>query len=110
MSPKFESWAKPAIRVAAARLGVAVAGPLGGAIGGWLGLAVGGPAAQLIAKYADKFGEKAAEALLDEGKDSLIERLKSEAPDLESAYRETLQLSLAAIRSTDGDGYADWFD
>jgi hypothetical protein len=43
-------WTKPAIRVAAAGLGAAVAGPLGGALGGWLGGAIGASAADLVEK------------------------------------------------------------
>ncbi len=106
---RSSSWAKPAIRVAAAGFGVAVAGPLGGALGGWLGDALGGPAADLVEKYAEKFGDKAAEKLLDLGADSLVERLKESAPNLESAYRDALRLGLAEVHADVGDGFDDWF-
>src|ERR1035438_5038340 len=98
-SLRSNSWAKPAIRMAAAGFGAAVAGPLGGAVGGWLGDALGGPAAELVEKYAEKFGNRAAEKLLDLGADSLVEKLKESAPNLESAYRDALRLSLAEVHS-----------
>jgi tetratricopeptide (TPR) repeat protein len=112
------SWTKPAIRVAAAGFGVAVAGPLGGALGGWLGAALGGPAAHLVEKYAEKFGDSAAEKLLDIGADSLVDRLKESAPDLAQAYRDALRQSLAdvhrevhqEVRGGFHDcGFDDWF-
>src|SRR5271157_6383535 len=109
MTSRRSNWTKPAIRVAAAGLGVAVAGPLGGAVGGWLGAALGGSAAELIEKYADKFGDKAAEKLLDLGADSLVERLKESSPNLESVYRDALRLSLAEVHSHVRDGFDDWF-
>jgi hypothetical protein len=62
-SRRSSSWTKPAIRISAAGLGVAFAGPLGGALGGWLGGALGGPAADLVEKYAEKFGDQAAHQL-----------------------------------------------
>jgi hypothetical protein len=51
-------WLDPAVRIAGAGLGAAVAGPLGGALGGWLGAALGAPGAAIIQDYAKKFGEK----------------------------------------------------
>src|SRR5579871_2705774 len=109
ISRRSNSWAKLAIRVAAAGIGAGVAGPLGGAIGGWLGDALGGPAAQLLGKYAEKFGDKAAENLLDLGADSLVERLKEYAPDLERVYRDALRLSLAEVHADIRDAFDDWF-
>src|SRR5271157_6019076 len=109
MTSRRSNWTKPAIRVAAAGFGVAVAGPLGGAVGGWLGAALGGSAAELVEKYADKFGDKAAEKLLDIGADSLVERLKESSPNLESVYRDALRLSLAEVHSHVSDGFDDWF-
>ncbi|MDT7813111.1 MAG: hypothetical protein QOJ42_3027, partial [Acidobacteriaceae bacterium] len=76
-----------AIRVAAAGLGAAVAGPLGCALGTVIGNALGPSAAELVRTYTEKFGEESAKKLLDTGADSLLERLKQSAPDLESAYR-----------------------
>jgi tetratricopeptide (TPR) repeat protein len=108
-SLRSNSWAKPAIRIAAAGFGAAVAGPLGGAVGGWLGDALGGSAADLVEKYAEKFGDKAAEKLLDLGADSLVEKLKESAPNLESAYRDALRLSLAEVHSHFSGGFDDWF-
>jgi len=103
-------WTTPAIRIAAAGVGGAVAGPLGAALGGLLGDALGSSATALIKDYAERFGEKAAEKLLDSGTDSFIEKLKIPPPEIESVYREALRLSLAKIhlqiRSTDFD---DWF-
>ncbi len=109
-APRSIQWAAPAIRIAAAGLGAAVAGPLGGALGGWLGDAFGPSAATLIKGYARKFGEKAAEKLLDTGGDSLLEKLKAPSPPFEAVYREALRLSLAEIGSqVRGDGLDDWF-
>ncbi len=50
-APGSYSWTKPAIRVAGAGLGAAVAGPLGGALGGWLAGSLGPSAAALIQTY-----------------------------------------------------------
>lgn len=98
----LKAWATPAIRVAAAGLGAAVAGPLGGALGGVLGAA-------LIETYTDKFGEEATKKLLDLGADSLVEKLKGSSPNLESAYRETLRLSLNQIHEQADPAFDDWF-
>lgn len=109
MTPRYSnSWTKPAIRIAAAGFGVAVAGPLGGAIGGWLGAAVGGPAADLVEKYAEKFGDSAAEKLLDVGADSVVEKLKKSAPNLPSIYRDALRQSLAKVHRK-VNHFDDWF-
>ena len=108
-SHRSNSWAKPAIRVSAAGFGVAVAGPLGGALGGWLGDALGGPAGDLVEKYAEKFGDRAAEKLLDLGADSLVESLKESVPNLTSAYRDALRLSLAEVHGDVSNGFDDWF-
>jgi hypothetical protein len=100
---------KSAIRIAAAGLGAAVAGPLGFALGGILADALGWPAAQLVSSYAEKFGEEAAKKLLDTGTDSLVERLKKSAPDLELVYRQTLRLSLTEIKIHADPEFEDWF-
>src|SRR5215469_6273306 len=111
MTPQSaSSWMKPAVRVAAAGFGAAVAGPLGGALGGWLGAALGGSAAHLVEKYAETFGDKAGEKLLETGADSLVESLKDSAPDLEGVYREVLRQSLAEVRANAPQGFNDWFD
>jgi hypothetical protein len=102
-------WTTPTIRVAAAGVGAALAGPLGAALGGLLGDAVGSSAAGLIKGYAEKFGETAAEKLLDSGADSLIEKLKTPLPDMLALYREALRLSLQAIRPQIDPEYEDWF-
>jgi hypothetical protein len=104
------SWVKPAMRVASAGLGAAVAGPLGGAIGGFLGIALGKHAAGLIDDFAKKFGEKAGEKLLDTGADSLTEKLKEPSTGLEGVYREALRLSLNEIHArAPNDRFDDWF-
>jgi tetratricopeptide (TPR) repeat protein len=104
------SWTKPAIRVAAAGLGGAVAGPLGAALGSWFGGAIGGSAAELVEKYVEKFGEHSGEKLFEIATDSLTERLKEPSLPLESVYREALRLSLADIHAQVGwDGFDDWF-
>jgi tetratricopeptide (TPR) repeat protein len=108
-SRNSHSWTIPAIRVAAAGFGAAVAGPLGGALGGWLGAALGGSAADLVEKYAEKFGDSAAEKLLEIGSDSLVGRLEEAAPDLKSTYREALRQSLEGVRGAAADGFDDWF-
>src|ERR1022692_2905844 len=104
------SWTEPAIRVAAAGLGAAVAGPLGGALGGWLGEALGASAAGLVEKYAEQFGEKSGEKLLETVTDSLTEKLTEPMPRLEGVYREALRLSLSEIHvQIRWDGFDDWF-
>ncbi len=110
-NPNSKSWIDPTIRVAAAGLGGAVAGPLGAVLGGWLGSALSGPAAAIIQEYSKKFGEKAGEKLLDVGSDSLCERLKATPPQIEGAYREALRLALVEVRSEVylGD-FRDWFE
>jgi plasmid stabilization system protein ParE len=108
--PRSYSWAKPTIRIAAAGLGAAIAGPLGGALGGWLVEALGESAVELLKTYTEHFGEKAAEKLLDTAADSLAETLKEPSIGLQDVYRETLRLSLAEIhRQIRLDGYDDWF-
>src|ERR1035438_6813029 len=108
-SSRSNSWAKPAIRIAAAGFGAAVAGPLGVSMLLWLGDALGGSAADLVEKYAEQFGDKAAEKLLDLGADSLVEKLKESATNLASAYRDALRLSLAEVHSHFSGGFDDWF-
>jgi hypothetical protein len=103
-------WAVPAIRVAAAGLGHAVAGPLGAALGGWLVGTLGGTAAALVEDYADTFGENAAEKLLETAANSLADRLKALSPKLQDAYRTALRLSLSDIHSELQDNSFDgWF-
>jgi hypothetical protein len=103
-------WTTPAIRIAAAGVGGAVAGPLGAALGGLLGDALGSSATALIKDYAEKFGEKAAEKLFDSGTDSLVDKLKTPPPQIESVYREALRLSLAEIRTqVRSADFNDWF-
>jgi tetratricopeptide (TPR) repeat protein len=98
------------IRVAAAGLGTAVAGPLGGAIGGWLATALDGPAHKVITDAAEKFGDKAAEKLLDGGADSLIDKFKRPSPQIEDAYRKALLMGLAEIQTrSDISEFGDWF-
>jgi len=100
---------KPAIRIAAAGLGAAVAGPLGFALGGLLADALGASAAQLVKSYAENFGAEAAKKLLDTGAGSLAQKLKKSAPDLESAYRQALRLSLSQIQTRADHEFEDWF-
>lgn len=112
MDKPSPSWVAPTIRIAAAGLGAAVAGPLGGAIGGWLGDALGSSASELVKKAGETFGERAAEKLLDTGADSLLDKLKDAPANLESLYRDSLRLSLGSIHShLDGSlgDTADWF-
>jgi hypothetical protein len=109
--PNNKFWIDPAVRVAAAGLGGAVAGPLGAVLGGWMGSALGGPAAAIILEYSKKFGEKAGEKLLDVGAGSLCERLKATPPQIEGAYRESLRLALAEVRSQVFlQDFQDWFE
>src|SRR5215470_2721584 len=109
--PASNPWISPAIKIAAAGLGAAVAGPLGGAVGGWLGETIAGPTAELLKKCAEKFGEKSAEKLLDTGADSLLEKLKGEPLQLESVYREALCSSLSEIhKKPETRDCQDWFE
>ena len=104
------TWAKPIISVAAAGLGAAVAGPLGGALGGWIGDAIGGSTCKLLENFSKKFGEKAAENLLDVGGDFLAEKLKPASAPLERVYREALRQSLQKIEpQLTVQDFADWF-
>jgi hypothetical protein len=108
--PNVNPWIDPAVRIAGAGLGAAVAGPLGAALGGWLGGALGAPAAAILQEHAKKFGEKAAEKLLDVGTDSLAEKLKGPSPQIEGAYRDALRISIEEIHSQIGsDRFEDWF-
>ena len=110
MATTSDSWTTPALRVAGAGLGAAVAGPLGAALGGWLADALGTSAAELLHSYAEKFGEKAGEKLLDTGIDSLSGNVKRASPQLEDIYREALRLSLSEVHEQLGcDGFDDWF-
>ena len=63
--------------------------------------------------YSEKFGEGSGKKLLDTGADSLVERLKPSAPDLESVYREALRLSILEISpqicATGQPDWQDWF-
>jgi tetratricopeptide (TPR) repeat protein len=100
---------KAAIQVAFAGLGVALAGPLGGALGGVIGNVLGDAAADLVKTCTDKIGEEAARKLADTGAESLIERLKKSAPDLQSAYRQALRQSLCEIRNQSDPSFEEWF-
>lgn len=103
-------WISPAIRVAAAGLGAAVAGPLGGALGAWVGGAIGASAVELVDQYAEKFGDKAGEKLLETLGDSLAEKLKEPSLQFEGIYREALRLTLAEIQTKiRWEGFDDWF-
>lgn len=111
--PKSSPFTTAVIRVAAAGLGAAIAGPIGGALGAVLGKGLGASAVELVKTYTEKFGDGSGKKLLDTGADSLIERLKPSAPDLESVYREALRLSLLEISpqicATGEPDWQDWF-
>ena len=109
-----------AIRIGAAGLGAAVAGPLGGIFGGFVADALGKSTADFLKDRFSTFGEEAAKKLLDTGTDSLAGKLAGPAPDLEALYRESLRVSLAALRPNStsavpaadeiSPAYLDWFD
>jgi len=100
---------RSAIRVAAAGLGAAVAGPLGCALGAVIGDALGEPATKLLGTYFEKFGEEAAKKFFETGADSLVEKFKKSAPDLEFIYRQALRLSLSSVHAEAGSEFDDWF-
>jgi WD40 repeat protein len=100
---------QPAIRVVAAGLGAAVAGPLGLALGGFVGDALGKPGADLIKKYLEDFGKEAGKKFLETSADTLAEKLKNSAADLAALYREAFRRSLAQIRSEGDSAFDDWF-
>jgi hypothetical protein len=103
-------WIDPAIRVATAGIGGAVAGPLGAALGGWLAGVVGEPVTKVAQQYIDKFGEKASEKLIEISGGSLAEKLKQAAPQLERAYRQALRLSLRDVHAdVQPNEFDDWF-
>lgn len=110
---KSSPFTTAAIRVAAAGLGAAIAGPIGGALGAVIGNGLGASAVELVKTYTEKFGEGSGKKLLDTGADSLVERLKPSAPDLESVYREALRISLLEISpqicATGEPDWQDWF-
>ena len=104
-------WTAPSIRIAACGLGTVLGGPLGGLLGGWLGNALGPSAVDLIARYAEKFGEGAGTKLLDLGADVLVHDSTARPPESELLYRETLRLTFSEIStSIPGNGFGDWFD
>ena len=102
--------AKIAIRVAAAAMGAAAAGPLGCAIGAAFGDALSGPLGELAHKLADEGGKKAIEKLFDASGDAAAEKIKGESGNLDRAYREALRLGLVAVRARVGSEYPDWFE
>jgi hypothetical protein len=111
MATREIDWTTPAIRIAAAGFGAAVAGPLGIALGSLLGDALGPSASALIKGYAEKFNEEAAKKLLDLGTDSLVDRLNTPPPQIEAVYRKALRLSLAKVHlELQWEGFDDWFE
>jgi len=101
---------KIAIRVAAAGLGAAVAGPLGCALGAAFGDALSGPLGEMVHNLAEEGMKKSAEKLFDAGGDLVAERIKGADGNLEAAYREALRLSLATLHPQMGRDYQDWFE
>jgi hypothetical protein len=106
---RWEKALTPAIKAAAAGLGVAVFGPMVGGLGVWVVGALGATATGLVVKYADAFGERAAEKFLDSGADYLLEHLKGPARTLEDAYRLALRSGLRRVHSDLGAVCPDWF-
>lgn len=101
-----ESVSSASMRIAAAGIGAAVGGPIGAAIGGLLGAAVD-PSGELVRRYVETFGEKAAEKFAEVGGDSLA---KKEPPPLEAAHRKALSKTLSEIQQrVRWDGFDDWF-
>jgi tetratricopeptide (TPR) repeat protein len=98
-----------AVRVAAAGLGAAVAGPLGGAMGGLVAGVLTGPAAELVKNMAAKFGESAAEKMFDSGGDAIADELRQPDSDLEAVYREALRRGLDAVHVRAAGDFEDWF-
>jgi hypothetical protein len=98
------------VRAAAAGAGTALAGPFVGALVGFTGHLLSGAGAEAVRSYAERFGDKAGEKLLELGGDALADRLGEKPGDLESIYRETLRRSLRQIRARASGEFADWFD
>jgi len=96
------------IRVAAAGAGTALGGPLVGALTGLIGHLLSGPAAEVVQNYAEKFGDKAGEKLLELGGDALAEKIGDCPSNLENLYREALQRSLDQVRPR-AARFDDWF-
>jgi hypothetical protein len=110
MNTNSHLWLDPAIRVAAAGLGAAVAGPLGGAVGAWIAAAMGPAVSDLIQDSAKEFGVKAGEKLLEFGGEWLNRQSKQPAL-LQNVWREALRLSLRDIRRLNPTIDIDqWFD
>jgi hypothetical protein len=105
------SLTQPVVRIAAAGLGAAVAGPLGAALGGWLGCALGTSAAELLGKSLANFGEKAGEKWLEIAANVIAGTSVGPPPCLEDVYRKTLRLSLNDVRrQIPFAGFDDWFE
>jgi len=106
--------AAPAIRIAAAGLGAALGGPvglaLGAALGSAFGEALGKEAVETLTEIAKGFGDESAKKLCELGGDSLAERLKPSAPELNTLYRKALHQSLQNIEPYAPPGSSSWFE
>jgi len=104
---RVHSLSATVIRVAAAGAGTALGGPLVGALTGFIGHLLSGPAAEVVQSYAEKFGDKAGEKLLELGGDALAEKIGDCPSNLESLYREALQRSLEQVHPRELSPFED---
>jgi tetratricopeptide (TPR) repeat protein len=110
--PGSIGWRRAAIRIAAAGIGGACAGPLGAVLGGWLGGAIGESASKLVEKFGEKAEEKLSEIVGEALGDSRLGRSEITSPTfkLEEVVRESLRRSLdETLHGISGEQFGDWF-
>src|ERR1700733_1538240 len=113
-APSSANWRSFAIRLAAAGVGAAAAGPIGAAMGATLSGLFSEQAAELIETYAHASGE----ALSEFGVHYLYDQIREtrEHPPLEAVVQKALRLALEDVRrgfpleleSKSSDWFANW--
>lgn len=104
------AWLSPAVRIAAAGVGAAIAGPLGGLVAGTVGAAIFGEGAgEAVKRLSEKFGDEVGQKLTETGADSLADKLSESHAGLEAAYREALRATLGELPANVKAGREDWF-
>jgi tetratricopeptide (TPR) repeat protein len=104
------AWLSPVVKIAAAGVGAAIAGPIGGLVAGSVGAAIFGEGAgEAVKRLAEKFGDEAGQKLTETGAESLADKLSESDAGLEAAYRNALRASLDGLPANVKAGREDWF-